>query len=163
MILLSILVIGSSFMSVSWLVLELWQFPFMKNLQEIGKSEITPSEFFPIPGDWDESGIPKLARRFLIKCYWILQNPMVNAFTVSDILRENQHGKNYQFFLCNFYHSHKKRKDSLETRAVFSWILVLTWNFGGGRSDSASTFFKNSKRKLFLMLLELKMTVLYFR
>ena len=39
-------------------------------------------------------------------------------------------------------HSHKKRKDSLETRAIFSWILILTWNFGGGRSGSASTFFK---------------------
>ena len=37
------------------------------------------------------------------------------------------------------YHSHKKGKDSLETRAVFSWILILTWNFGGGRSGSAST------------------------
>ena len=39
-------------------------------------------------------------------------------------------------------HIHKKRKDSLETRGAFSWILILTWNFGGGRSDSASTFFK---------------------
>ena len=62
-----------------------------------------------------------------------------------------------EFFSCNFadytlffselprqvlIHSHKKRKDSLETRAVFSWTLILTWNFGGGRGDSASTFFK---------------------
>ena len=39
-------------------------------------------------------------------------------------------------------HSHKKWKDSLETRTVFSWSLILTWNFGGGRSDSASTLFK---------------------
>ena len=44
------------------------------------------------------------------------------------------------YFVC---HSHKKRKDSLETRAAFSWILILTWNFGGGPSDSASTFFKS--------------------
>ena len=41
-------------------------------------------------------------------------------------------------------HSHKKRKDSLETRAVFSWILILTWNFGGGRSASASTLASTS-------------------
>ena len=27
----------------------------------------------------------------------------------------------------------------VETRAVFSWILILTWNFGGRRSGSAST------------------------
>ena len=39
-------------------------------------------------------------------------------------------------------HSHKKRKDSLETRGVFSRIPRLTWNFGGGPTDSASTFFK---------------------
>ena len=26
--------------------------------------------------------------------------------------------------------------------AVFSWVLKLTWNFGGGSSDFASTFFK---------------------
>ena len=36
-----------------------------------------------------------------------------------------------------FDYSHQKRKDSLDTRAVFSWILILTWNFGGGRSGSA--------------------------
>ena len=28
-----------------------------------------------------------------------------------------------------YHHSHKKRKDSLETWAVFHWILMLTWNF----------------------------------
>ena len=47
------------------------------------------------------------------------------------------------YFLCSdYFHSHKKRKESLETRAVFSWISMLTWNFGGGPSDFASTFFK---------------------
>ena len=39
-------------------------------------------------------------------------------------------------------HSHKKQKGSMKTRTLFSWILILTWKFGGGRSDSASTFFK---------------------
>ena len=39
-------------------------------------------------------------------------------------------------------HSHEKWKDSLETRAACSWILILTWNFGGGLGDSASTFSK---------------------
>ena len=54
-----------------------------------------------------------------------------------DINRtSHRHGHKYT-------HSHKKkRKGSLETRVVFSWILILTWNFGGGRSDSASSFFK---------------------
>ena len=41
-------------------------------------------------------------------------------------------------------HSHKKRKDSLETRVVFSAILILTWNFGGGWGGSASTLASKS-------------------
>ena len=46
---------------------------------------------------------------------------------------------------CNLLiHSHKKRNDSRETRAVFSWISMLPWNFGGGTSDSAPTFFKTA-------------------
>ena len=39
-------------------------------------------------------------------------------------------------------HSHRKRKDSLETLAAFSWILILTSNFRGGPSDSGWIFFK---------------------
>ena len=46
--------------------------------------------------------------------------------------------------LYSIQHSHKKRKDSLETRAVFSWILILTRNFGDGRSGSASTLASTS-------------------
>ena len=38
----------------------------------IWKSEIPLSEFCPISEDWDELGIPNLARMFLMKCYWIL-------------------------------------------------------------------------------------------
>ena len=63
-------------------VLELWQFCFIRDWQEIRKSEIPPSEFFPISADWNELGIPKLARMSLIKCYWMLQNARVTAFTV---------------------------------------------------------------------------------
>ena len=29
---------------------------------------------------------------YLIKCYWILQNARVTAFTISELLRENQKG-----------------------------------------------------------------------
>ena len=52
-------------------------------------------------------------------------------------------------FINHQGHSHTKRKDSLETRAAFSWILILTWNFGGGPSDSASTFFKRASASYF--------------
>ena len=43
--LLSSLVTGRSFMSISSLVLELWQFSFIRDWPEIRKSEIPPSDF----------------------------------------------------------------------------------------------------------------------
>ena len=72
-------------MSVSSLVLELWQFTFIRNWPEIQKSEIPPSDFCPIFGDWGELGKPNLA---WIKFYLMLQK----AFTISELLRENQQG-----------------------------------------------------------------------
>ena len=90
--LLSSLVTGSSFMSISSLVLELWQLSFIRDWPEIKKSEIPPSEFCPISGDWDELWIPNLVRMSLIECYWTLQNSRVITFTVFELLRENQLG-----------------------------------------------------------------------
>ena len=45
-----------------------------------------------LPNIWrvDELGIRNLARLFLMKCYWMLQNARVTAFTVSELLRLNQ-------------------------------------------------------------------------
>ena len=82
--LLSSLVTGPSFMSISSLVLELWQFSFIRDWPEIRKSEIPPSEFCPISEDWYNLGIPNLARMSLIECYWMLE--------ISRLLRENQLG-----------------------------------------------------------------------
>ena len=42
---------------------------FIRDLPEIWKLEIHPSEFYAISGDWGELGIPDLARMSLIKCY----------------------------------------------------------------------------------------------
>ena len=89
--LLSSLVTGPSYMSIS---VDLW-FGVMIiffDWPEIWKSEIPPSEFHPISGDWSKLAIPKLAWVSLIKCYWMLQNTTVIAFTVSELLRENQQG-----------------------------------------------------------------------
>ena len=44
----------------------------------------------PISGDWGELGIPNLVRTSLIKCDRMLQNARVTAFTVSELIRENQ-------------------------------------------------------------------------
>ena len=88
--LLSSLVTGPSFMSISSLVLELWQFSFIRDWPEIRKSEIPPSAFCPISGDWGKLWIPNLARMSPIKYYWMLQNSRVTALTVFELLRENQ-------------------------------------------------------------------------
>ena len=87
--LLSSLVTGPSFMSLSSLFLELWQFSFIRDWPEIRKSEILPSEFCPISGDWVGLWIPNLARMSLIECYWMLQNSRVTAFTIFELLRGN--------------------------------------------------------------------------
>ena len=87
--LLSSLVTGLSFMSISLLVLELWQFSFIRDWPEIRKSEIPPSEFCPISEDWNGLCMPNLARMSLIEFYWMLQNSRVTAFTAFE-LRENQ-------------------------------------------------------------------------
>ena len=60
--LLSSLVTGPSFISISSLALELWQFSFIRDGLEIRKSEIPSSEFFPMSEEW---GIPNLARTSL--------------------------------------------------------------------------------------------------
>ena len=67
--LLSILVTDPNFMSISTLALELWQFSFIRDWPEIWKSEISPSEFCPISGDWSTLWIPNLAQMCLIESY----------------------------------------------------------------------------------------------
>ena len=66
---------------------------FYKWLTRIPKIGNTSSEFCPIPGDWGELRIPNLARMSLMElCYWMLQIAKVTAFTLSELLKENQRG-----------------------------------------------------------------------
>ena len=83
---LSSLVTGPSFMSISLLVLELWQFFFIRDWPEIQKLEILPSEFCPLSRDWVKLEIPDLPWMSLMKFYWMLQNVRVTASTVSELL-----------------------------------------------------------------------------
>ena len=76
------LVNGPSFMLISSLVLELWQFSFIRDWPEIRKSETLPSKFCPIFGDWDKLGIPNLTPVSLIKCYWMAQNAMYRFWVI---------------------------------------------------------------------------------
>ena len=41
--------------------------------------------FFPVSWDWDKLEIPNLARMSLTKCYYMLQNARVMAFTVFEL------------------------------------------------------------------------------
>ena len=66
---------GPSFMSISWLILELWQFSCIKDWSEIPKSEIPLSALCPISGNWRELGIPNA-----LKCqgynfyrFWVIK------------------------------------------------------------------------------------------
>ena len=70
--LLLTLVTGSIFMSISSLVLELWQFSFLTDWPYIRKLELTPSEFCPTTGDWGKLKIPNLVSIFqwnITECY----------------------------------------------------------------------------------------------
>ena len=74
------IITGSGVMAIS----------FYKGLTRNPEIGNTPSEFCPISGDWGKLEIPNLAQTPLIKCYWMLQNTRVTAFTISELLRENQ-------------------------------------------------------------------------
>ena len=80
--LLSSLVTGPSVMSISSLVLELWQFSFIRHWPEIQKSDITLSGFCPISGDRRELGIPNLPQMlpnvakcqgYSFNCFWLIK------------------------------------------------------------------------------------------
>ena len=96
--LLSILGTGPSFMSISSLVLELWQFSFIRGWPEIRVSEIPPYELRPISGAWTGLWIPNLSQMSLIECYWMPQNIRVTAFTFFELLRENQLGREGELY-----------------------------------------------------------------
>ena len=91
--LLSRLVSGPSFMSILSLVLELWQYSFTRDWPEIRKSEIPPSEFCAISGDWGKLWIQNLAWMSLIEYNWMKKNSRVTAFTVLELLKEIQLGR----------------------------------------------------------------------
>ena len=96
------LVTDSRFMSISLLVLELWQFSYKRDWPEIQKLEI--------PNIWRLGRVRDTKNSVWIspiKCYWMLQNARVTAFIVFELLRQNkQRGKirvvgarqSFQFF-----------------------------------------------------------------
>ena len=92
---------------------------FYKELTRNSEIKIPPSEFCTISGDWGELRVPDVAGMCLIECYWMLQIAKVTAFTISELLRENQQrgkttfctglisGKNLRILIC-----------------VFDWLLL---------------------------------------
>ena len=93
--LLSSLVTGPSFMSISSLVLEFWQFSFTRDWPEIRKSEISTSEF----SQYLETGASQRCQIWH-KCFlWNvtecckMPDARVTAFTVLELLMRNQQGR----------------------------------------------------------------------
>ena len=65
---------------------------FYMDWPDIRKSEIPLSEFCLISGYWDDIWILNFARMSLIESYSMLRNSRVVAFTVFELLRENELG-----------------------------------------------------------------------
>ena len=65
---------------------------FYKKLTGNPVIEITRFEFCPKLVDWGKLGVPNLAGISLIKCYSMLKNARVIAFTIFELLIENQQG-----------------------------------------------------------------------
>lgn len=86
------LVSGPSFISISWLILELWQSLFIRDLIRNSEIENTPVwGFFNI---WRLERVKdaNLAWMSLMEHYLMLQNARFTVFTTAELLRENQHG-----------------------------------------------------------------------
>ena len=66
---------------------------FYKGLTRNPEIEIPFFEFCSVSGDWGKLWKLNLQQVSLIECYWMLQNSRVTAFTVSELLRENQLGR----------------------------------------------------------------------
>ena len=64
------MITGSGVMTIS----------FYKELTRNPENGNTPVQ---ISGDWNEQGLPNLARTFLIKCYGMLQNARITALPPS--------------------------------------------------------------------------------
>ena len=73
--LLSSLVTGPTFLSISVLVLELGQFSFSKGLTKNPEIGNNPIEFCLISGDWVRLGTPNLVRMSVMKSYCICKFP----------------------------------------------------------------------------------------
>ena len=104
---------------------------FIRDWPEIWKLEISLSEFCPISRDWGELEIPNLARMFLMKCYWMLQNARVTASNLSELLSENQQGGGLpplnirvkiNLFLCPLEPGNRMYSDS---HSAYCWFLSI--------------------------------------
>ena len=71
--LLSGLINGPSFTMISFLVLELWQFFFIRDWPEIRKSEIPMSEFCPIPGEWCKLPYAAKCQVYSFYRFWVIK------------------------------------------------------------------------------------------
>ena len=88
--LLSSWVAGLSFTSISLLVLQLWQFSFIRDFRNT--TDIRNTTIWVLSNIWRPGQVrdTKFGTNILIKRNWMLQNARVTAFIVPELLRENQ-------------------------------------------------------------------------
>ena len=121
-------------MSISSVVLELWQFTFIRDSTEIQKLEISPSEFCPISGGWGKLRIPNLpwmaGLQFL---------PYLSYFRKSNRGEENPHPLTQirvnkvtlsNMFVNNFFLFESPKSNKELEIPYKSWkVLKLIWIF----------------------------------
>ena len=104
---LSNLVTGPSF------ICRVMKFPFIRDWPEIQKLKIPLSEFYLIRGNWTKSGIPIWHK---------------TAFTLSELVRENQLGVNYplstQISINKFWKSLSDYRIKIDLRGVFEFRML---------------------------------------
>ena len=76
--------------SGSWLVLEFWQFLFIRDWPEIRKSEIPQSEFCPISGNWGNLEIPNFGVNISSKMLLNVSKCQDYNFYHFGVFKENQ-------------------------------------------------------------------------
>ena len=90
--------------------------------------EIRYTEFCLISRDSGKFGIPNLAPMSLMKCYRVLQNARVTAFTASELLGKNQQGAwNYTLTSLMSYARQKEIHFKVRLSLLSIWKLICYW------------------------------------
>ena len=103
-------------------------YPYIEKMTMTSQfSDMTSSsnflKFCSIFWDWDKLGVSNLAQMSLIKCYLMPQNTRVTAFTVFELLRENQQRGKISPTPTQIRDNHLKPRCT----GFFNYIFKILW------------------------------------